>query len=312
MTRLSVPGSPATALDQVRQELARVEVDVANLRRSGSDPLQILVAMDRVSRQLEVLGGSGADVRAEQVRLDGVWQMLQRDALWFVRRVGPALRQERERRGAGAHGPWWWIDRTAAHQQRRRAGRALGVILTFSLFLLLGLTIYELFLAPPRPLRQAMRHLELGQEAWEAGDAAGALAEFEAAAALVPDHAATLLWLGVTRQELGDVEGAQAAYAAAREQFVGAREFLFERGLLFVDIGDLPAARADAEAVIELSPQWGYGFYLLAAVEAAEGRVEEAVAGYRRAAELAHEVEDDQLESAARVQIGLLLEVSQP
>lgn len=309
MTRLSVPDQSNTLLDQVRQALAQIETGVANLRRSGNDPLQLLVLMDQVSRQLEMLGGVGADVRAERARLDSAWQALQRNALWVVRRAGPALREERERLGSKASGPWWWLDHNAAHQQRRRTGRALGVIAILSLCLLASLLAYELFVAPPPRERQAMRHLDRGQEAWEAGDATGALAEFEAAATLVPNDAATMLWMGVTRQELGDLEGAQAAYAAARERFVGEREFLFERGLAFVDVGDLPAARADAEAVVALSPQWGYGFYLRATVEAAEGRVEAAVADFRRAAELAHAVEDDQLESAARVQMGLLMEV---
>ena len=67
-------------------------------------------------------------------------------------------------------------------------------------------------------------------------------------------------------------------------------------------------ARADAERVVRLAPDWGYGFYLRASVELAEGDPEAALIDYQRAADLAQAADDPQLEAMARAQIALILQ----
>lgn len=307
MTRLAVPSRPRSPLDEVRQALERVEMRLANLRGSGADGVEVLLLLDQVADRLEELEAAGADVRAERGRLESAWQGLQRKARLFLREVGPALRAERERRTVGPLRPWWWLDEAYGRAQRRALGRGLLVALAVVATVAVGWLAYERFLAPPPQVRQALRHAAWGQERMEAGDLAGALAKFEAAARLTPDDPEMVLWVGVLRQKLGDEEGAQAAYGVARCLGLSEKEFLLRRGTLFLEAGDLEAARADAEAAIELDPRWGYGFYLRASVEAAAGEIGAAVADYRRAADLAHIAGDTQLEAAARAQMAFFL-----
>ncbi|HEC34395.1 MAG TPA: hypothetical protein ENI37_06730 [Chloroflexi bacterium] len=308
MTRLAVPSRPRSPLDEARQALDQVEARLGSLRGSGTDAVEILSLLDRAAGRLEELEAAGADMRTERVRLESVWQGLQRQARAFLREVGPALRAERERREAETLGPWWSLDRIYAQTQRRALRKRLLVALAAALVVAAGWLVYERFLAPPPSVRQALRHAARGQERLEAGDPVGALAEFEAAACLTPDDPEMLLWIGILRQRLGDEDGAQAAYEAARDLGLNDEEFLLQRGTLFLQVGDLERARADAEAVVGLSPRWGYGFYLRACVEEAAGEIQAAVADYRHAADLANAAGDAQLEATARVRMGLLIQ----
>ena len=308
MTRLAVPSRPHSPLDEVRGMLDEAEARMSSLRGTGADALEVLRLLDRAAERLERLGAAGADVRAERGRLDGIWQRLQRRAGAFLREAGPALREERSRRAGEPLRPWWSLDELHARRQRRALGRGLLVGLAVALLLVAGWAAYERFLAPPPEVRQALRHAARGQELLEAGDAVGALAEFEAAARLTPDDAETWLWIGVLRQRLGDEAGAQAAFEKVQGLGLSQEQFLVQRGTILLQIGELEPARTDAEAAVRLAPEWGYGFYLRASVEAAAGELEAALADYQRAAELAHAAGDAELEATARAQIGFLLQ----
>jgi len=309
MTRLAVPQRPHSPLDQAREALDRIEARLGTLRGAGPSAVELLTLLDRVAEKLEELEAAGADVRAERSRLDSAWSNLQRKATLFLREVGPALAEARRQRGdAATSHPWWSLDRTVAQTRRRALGKAALACLAVALALGAAWLAYDRFLAPPPHVRQALAHITRGEERIAEGDLTGALEEFEAAAALQPEDVETLLWIGILRQATGDEEGAREAYRAAQDLGLEEREFLFRRGSLLFQIGDLDGALADAEAVVELDPHWGYGYYLKASVQATKGEVQDAIEGYRHAADLAHEAGDAELEAMARVQMGLLLQ----
>jgi Tfp pilus assembly protein PilF len=195
--------------------------------------------------------------------------------------------------------------------QRRSLGRAALGALAVVLLLATGWLVYDRLIAPPPELRQAFEHIARGEQSATQGDMAGALEEFQAATDLAPSELEPHLWIGVLRQSIGDEGGAQAAYDTARALGIDERDLVLERGVLFLQVGNLVAARQDADAVIQLAPDWGYGYYLRASVEEAAGEVEAAIDDYRKAADLARESGEDELEAAAQVQLGLLIQYQQ-
>jgi tetratricopeptide (TPR) repeat protein len=286
MTKWAVPRKPLSQLDRVREALDRVEVFLSNLKGSGPDVVQVLFLLDQVARQLEELEAAGATPQAERGRLESSWQKLRRNAYGFLREAGPALEQARQRREDPTDRPWWSLDERHARLQRRQLGR--GALLALAVV--------------------ALRYMSEGETAVATGEWEEALAAFEAAATLTPGDRELHIWIGVLRQELEDEAGARSAYATARELSTGELRFLFERGTIFIQLGDVEAAAADAEVVIELDPEWGYGYYLQASVDSGRGAVQAAAENLRRAADLAHEAGDTELESLARVQLGLLMQ----
>ncbi len=306
MTRLGVPSQPRTALGQVRETLGRVEDGLGRLPGSGAAAVELVILLDEAAGRLDELEAAGANVGAERERLESAWRRMQRQARDLLREAGPALRAERERRGAEAERPWWFLDQSYAQTQRRAVGKALLVGLAVLLTVAFGWFVYERWIGPPPEVRQALRYIATGQELASGGELEAALESFEAAVALTPDDPEPLLWAGVLRQELGDAEGARENYDAARELVPGERSFLFQRGTILLQVGDTEAALVDAEAAIRLSPRWGYGFYLRASAEAEQGRIETAITDYQVAADLAHVAEDVELEAMARAQLALL------
>lgn len=308
MTPVVIPPRPHSLLDEVREVLDQIEARLTRIPGSGPDALEILRLLDQAAERLERLEEAGADTRAERGRLDGAWQGLQRQARTFLREVGPALRAERSRRAGESLRPWWSLDGLYARHRRRVLVRWLSAGGGLLLLLVGGWMAYERFLAPPPQLRQALRHAARGQELLEAGDVAGALAEYEAAAHLTPNDPEMLLRVGVLRKMSGDETGAETAFEMARRLERSQEEFLVRRGAVFLELGDIEAARADAEEAVRLAPEWGHGFYLRASIEAMVGEFEAALADFQRAAELAHAAGDAELEAMARVQIGYLLQ----
>jgi len=308
MTRFRTPSRPLTLSEQVNEMLEQAEAHLVSLRGSGAAAMQVLFLLDQAAEQLRGLKEAGADVRAEEGYLASVKWGLERKASVFLREVGPALKAGREQREAESLGPWWWIDRVYARRRRRLLARRLLIALVVVLVAVVGWLAYRRFLAPSPEVRQARDHIADGEAQLMDGNLEEALEDFEAAVALTPNDLDTMFMVGVLRQELGDEEGAQRAYETIRGRGISEKEFFLQRGHSFFQIRDLEAALADAERVIALDPNWGYGFYLRGSVEAAAGDTWAAVDDYMLAADLAHTSGDAQLEGLARLQRALLFQ----
>jgi tetratricopeptide (TPR) repeat protein len=128
----------------------------------------------------------------------------------------------------------------------------------------------------------------LGDAKVELGDYEGAFATFDRMAALKPT-VGSYARVSYARELLGRTDGAVEAMKLAVSAAVGSTEpaawALVELGNLYYNSGRLrPAERAYREALARF-PDYHRAQSALARVEAANGRVEEAVALYRRALE---------------------------
>ncbi|MBN1178485.1 MAG: hypothetical protein JXD18_04700 [Anaerolineae bacterium] len=310
MTRQAVPHRPLGPMDAVREALDRLESRLANLDGAGEDVLEVLFLLDRATELLEGVAGSPVDARAERTRLASAWGKLQRNARRFLREAGPALARTRAERGDAAQlAPWWFLDRDVALAQRRRLARGAALALLAAGLVAIGAWLYDRFVAPPPEVTQAFQYESLAEEEIALGNLDAALSAAEQVVALRPDSPQAHVRVGVLREATGDPVGGQAAYDAARSLGLEEVDVLFQRGMAWLWVGDVQRAARDADAVVALSPDWGYGYYLRALTAAEAGDAPAAADDFERAAELADVAGDVTLQSMARVNLALLFQV---
>jgi tetratricopeptide (TPR) repeat protein len=305
-----VPTDPRTPAGDIRKMLDEAEIMVANLGSADPGAMEILHLIDGISEALEALEATGMDARPERSRFETVQRRLNRDKKSFVFKVGGLLQKERADIQPTRERWWWYLDEALAQERRKRLRRILiwgGVALI--LLVVLGV-VYSTFFAPSPELRLSYRHRLAGEDLAVKGDLEGALVEFEAAIALIPDDPVYLIWVGVLRSEL-DEPGAESAFEDARLIYETPGEFFLARAQVYRTVGDYEAALADVNQAIADQPESGWNYYERALIYQDLGDRNAAIDDLDTADELAQEAEDHELEAFARYQRGLLL-VSPP
>ncbi len=304
-----VPATKYTPADQVREALDESEKILATLRGRGSRVLGLLHLMDRTARLLAELEDAGVDVRAEQARFESVKGQLRSRKMRFLREAKKALLEERAIVQPERDRWWWFLDEETAQEWRQRLRRGAITLAVTAIVLLIGYVIYDRFIAPPPEVRQAYSRSMNGENFVEERNFEAALAEFEAAASLVPDDPGYWVWIGVLSSELGRQEQAEEAYARARLLYDDEYEFLLERTTVFLRAGRVDAAMSDVEQAIALQPASGRGYYTRSLVFLQQGDRLAAIADLERASELAREAGDVQLEAMARTQLAMVMQM---
>ena len=226
---------------------------------------------------------------------------------------------------------WWFLDEALVEERQKRLRRVL--LWGAAAVIVVAVAIALFYILVPRERRLAAGHWADGEsavqeaasliqegetlalegkaeEAEQKSEAAKAelgvaLIEFEAAAELVPDNAKDWVWVGVLRSELGRA-GVEQAFETARELYGCELDFLLERSRSYRSVGNLDAASADVGQAILDYPESGLAYDQRSLVVLQRGDVGAAVADLEKAAELANEAGDAQLEALARVQLGML------
>lgn len=309
VSKFFVPSTAHTPADRLREALNLAELQVTNLRGTGSQALELLHLLDRSAQGLAELEAGGVDVRAERVRFETVQRQLRRRQGHFLAEAGAVLREERAIVQPDRARWWWFLDEEAARQRRHQLQRILTWSLVVGLFLAVAYTVYDRFIAPPPEVRQAFQHSARGESLIEEGDLRAALAEFEAAAALTPDDPDPWLWQGVIHFERNELDDAQVAFDAARSLYETDSDFLLARSMAYLRLGDLAAASGDIEQAIAQNPQAGRGYYVRANIATEQEEYAAAIADLERAADLARAAGDTQLEATARTQRAMVVQL---
>jgi tetratricopeptide (TPR) repeat protein len=304
-----VPYEARTPAGLIRDTLSDVERMLPNLRGAGSDVLKLLHLLDQAEGALAELDAAGADVRAERARFGTVQARLRRYQRRFLVEAGVALQEERVAVQPDRARWWWFLDEIVAQERKQQLRRGLKWAVVAILFLAAAWLAYDRLLAPPPKVREAREHSAVGERLVQEGDLQAALAEFEAAVALCPDDPQGWLWLGVIHSELDEPDEAESAFATARSLYETGYDFLLDRGQLYLRARNLEAASADTEQAILENPDSARGYYARSFVFESQRDYAAAVADLERAAELAHEAGDAQLEAAARVQLAMVMQL---
>jgi len=309
MGKFFIPPTAHTPADLVREVLGKAERLVPNLRGAGPQVLELLYLLDQVTEALAELEAAGTDVRAERARFETVQRQLRRRQQRFLAEAGAALQEERAAVQPDQARWWWFLDEESARQRRHQLRRGLTWGLVAMLLLALAYLVYDRFIAPPPQVRQAFRHSTRGESLIEEGNLRAALAEFEAAAALIPDDPDFWLWQGVIHFELNELDDAQVAFDTARSLHETDFDFLLNRSMAYLRVGDLVAASTDIEQAIAENPQEGCAYYVRASIATGQGDYAVAVADLEQAADLARAVGDTQLEATARAQRAMVIQL---
>ena len=300
--KLYVPSKARTPADRVRQLLSQAEKDVTSLPGTGPEALQLLRAFDQIEDDLNQLERRNVDVRVERTNFEAVQRQLRDRKQRFLREAGRALQEERSRLEPPRSCWWWYLDEAAAEERWRRLRRVGAGAIAVLTLLAAAWFAYKRFLAPPPEVSQAFRQMETGRRQVGEGDIHGALTSFEAAAELTPNDPEPRLWKGVVHDQLDNSNAAQSAFETARHLYDTRFDFILNRGRVYLQAGDVEKAEADVKTAIELNPDSGWSYYLRAGIAMRNDDPGAALADLNRAAALAEENGDVQLQTLASTQ----------
>lgn len=295
-----------TPADALRKALDRLEILVVKPNALSIE--ELLVTLDKAEVELDLLEGSGIDVRSERVR----WENL-------LNRIGskPELITSAASGVTGglaglraAHPPaesfWWHADSQKAERQRKSLTRFLVTAVAI-IFLLAG--AYWLFntLFPPDPT--AVAYLETSsdiEQAIDANDYPAALAVAQEALKTSND-VEVVLWAAVLAERTGDEALAQQYKDQAQAALQATpAAFWISLGNKRLRAYDSEGAAAAAQEALKLLPEDGESLLLAGRAAMTLGE-RQAALDYLDRAYLAAGDSNPQLAVSARVLYGELL-----
>jgi Tfp pilus assembly protein PilF len=314
MGKVFVESGIHTPAKRIRETLDDAERLIPRLRGSGREALELLHLLDQAAVALKELEQTGMDVRAERTRFESVQERLRSYQARLLREIGTALEEERSAVQPDRARWWWYIDEDIAQQRRRRVRRILiGSAIAVLVLAVAWAVYYKFVVSTPQGRAQAL--IGEGESLVQEGDLRRALAEFEAATALVPNDPVAWVWIGVLHSELDEPEPAQAAFETARPLYATDFDFLVQRSMTYLRAGDPDAASADIEQAIQEKPDSALAYYMRANIAVGQGDCAAALTDLQHASELAQAAGEVQLEATIRVQLAYTMQscaVQQP
>jgi tetratricopeptide (TPR) repeat protein len=126
---------------------------------------------------------------------------------------------------------------------------------------------------------------ELAYRLQRKGETASAIAAYQLAAEIDPQHAATFYNWGYLLQRRGDVDGARDKYREALRLAPEHAYAHYNLASLLQKAGDRKGAIEHYRAAIAAQPDFAWSYYNLGYLEQQQGHYREALASYRRAIE---------------------------
>lgn len=299
-----------TPADDLRQLLSQSEERLINLTDRTS-AAELYSRLDQIADLMPQIQATGGDVRAEEAR----WQSLQERILARGPNVlrawqGSApLSAARQAAVPDETHWWWWIDHRVAEQRRRRLWRigsvALGLL---AIVAVAAFVLSRLFPVDPA-VRDSYRLQLRAETALASGDIAGGYQALSEAIAIDPGNPSLLILHGVLAEHQGDPATAEQSWQRARSLLDGDEaQFLTERGLSFLRIQHVDRAIDDVQAAVALDPTSAYAQLVLGSALEAQGRYQEALSAYQKAADLADAAGSAELVVMARTQMANLMQ----
>lgn len=278
-------------------EKALVAVTPENVRA-------LLTNVAQAHRLLDGLRTSGADMRAEEARLQSVEERLTKQAQPIVAAAGgeQAFAALRRAIAPDLQAPWWALEEVVAANRRRRLKRLAVSLAIVAVIGVVGFLLRDV-LFPPNPVGDA---LFAAQAALREGDTARALQAIERGLEAAPSNPTLLVWKGALLERQNDPAGA-AAFESARA-ILGEQDFLVERAQAYLLLGESDRVIADMTRLIATEPDPAEAYFIRATAYENTNQLWQAIQDLEAAAEIAQRTGNDTLFATARVRMGVLMQ----
>ena len=145
------------------------------------------------------------------------------------------------------------------------------------------------------PVRFAEVYFRWGKEKYKLGNYKNAIADYDMAIQLNPDHTDAYNNRGRAKHKLGQYAAAIADYTAAIQLKPDYSYTYIRRGFVKEKLGQLNAAIADYDTAIQLKPDFAFAYYNRGSVKVLLGRTYEAKQDFQTALRLAERTSDDKV-----------------
>lgn len=299
----------STAGQPLREQLRRLEIAMAGLKRRRIDVEALLLERDALERALDDAEVQGLDVRAERGRAATFDGLMRRRADRLVRlgREQGGLAAARSRNAPPERYWWWWLDEWVNERRWRALRRSVLIVVSIAAVLVIGNQVLLHFLGAA-PERRAFSDLT-----WEAGRLVdeGKLVEaakaYERAIALVPDDTEALCTLAVLYELQGRAAESAERLLAAEQASTSRALFQFEHSRAYLLLGKTDRALRVAETALLEDPSSPYAYFALGDALEIMGERRNAALAFDAAAHYAMEIGEDKLYALARQRQAVLL-----
>lgn len=301
-----------TPAEQLRVALSQLEAHVGKIEISKKDELvETLLLFDQVSDLMAALSEQGANLAPERARFRTVSEQFRKKGRVVLKRLGGAtvLRSLRETHVPAEDQWWWFADDYLREQRAARRKRTLATVALAGIIVAVIAVLYNRFLAPDEATRLRFRYEQRAEYAAIEGNLDLALAHIDQALTYAPEDPELLMFKAVLLQTLDRPEEAETLFTAIRDVYPSPLAFLANRAETYLRVEQPTEALEDAEAMVELEPNSGMGYFLMGSAHASLGNLNEAGTHYQRAGELASLAGDTELEALARVQLAYLTQM---
>jgi tetratricopeptide (TPR) repeat protein len=268
--------------------------------------------MDRIAELWPLLEAHGVDLRPEAGRWETLQASAQRNAssiLTELQKLGGIQAIRKREHPEGTDAPWWHLDEYVSQARSKRLRRTVMIVGGVALVAVLGWFLFQTLFPVDPKFAESMRRVGKGEQlVQENNDWPGALAEFQAAAALTPKDYDVWLRLGVAEEQVGNAQAAKVAYDRARALLPADLDFLKGRATAYLLFGLVDPADKDLQAALKIKSDDAQAWYQAATVFEARGQIQEAIDALEKASTYAEESRQDELTALARYRLGMMMQ----
>ncbi|NOZ73200.1 MAG: tetratricopeptide repeat protein, partial [Chloroflexi bacterium] len=301
----TIPYPSLTPADQLRHLLDASEKRSVSIKGEGADAAEELLQwLDRIATLLPELEAEGVDLRAERVRWEAVLGAVRRHEHELRAELAPigglkALRERQTTPPPPDHW-WWWLDEAARERRKKQLQRfAITVIAIIVIFFVGRFVVNKLFPVDPNVI-QSMELRNEGDRLIQEGDLQGAIAQYEAALAVLPDNNDTKVWL-VVLYTLTQQPDKAAQLLKELEASLPPSNLHTSLAQVYIQLGKAEQAIPLAQAAISEDPQNPTAYLTLGSAYEALGDFRNAADQFELAAKMAEEQQQTEIQAVARI-----------
>lgn len=300
-TQMGTPGA------ELRGRLDRAERQLPALQPGELG--EYLRSLNRVEELLETLTAEAADVRPEMTRWLDLQARLGSRAPKLVKLAGAeggfaALRAA----NPPAEGAWWRLDQLVAEERKRSWTRWAVIGAVVVALLAVGAFVYSRWLAPSPEVVLVMSTLNQVEQLAQDQKWDEAATVVDQTLQTTPDDPDLLVWAAVLAERRGETDQAADYLARAKAAADDPLRFQLALSMKRLQAGDVDGAEAAASAAQAIKADEPQAVLLLGSVAELRSQVQEALALYQQAADLAEQQDNAQLTVIAKMRYGMLLQ----